>query len=215
MKLVLVRHGNTFGPGDPVVWTGASNDLPLVEKGLEQAHAVGEALARTGWNFQRLYTSGLTRCRTAANIIDEKLFITEREPLCIDDRLAELDLGSWTGLTNEEVAVAGGGEAQTAWNERSEWAAHVFGGTESQIREEVRSFVKDVQSEVEDDATVVVVSSNGRLRYFLGLIPGAFEAAVEAQTFKVKTGNMCLLEFVDGAWQCRVWNSLPQEFPTQ
>ena len=37
VELLLVRHGNTFGPGDAVTWVGAREDLPLVESGEAQA----------------------------------------------------------------------------------------------------------------------------------------------------------------------------------
>ena len=33
IELLLVRHGNTFAPGDRVVWVGKGQDLPLVESG--------------------------------------------------------------------------------------------------------------------------------------------------------------------------------------
>ena len=212
MKLVLVRHGNTFGPGDPVVWTGASNDLPLVEKGFEQAHAVGAALGAAEKPMQHLYSSGLLRCRTAADIIATYVRVSAGA-VQIDDRLAELDLGSWTGLTNEEVIAAGGEKEQTAWNERSEWPQGVFGGSEAAIKADVTAFARELKSSTKEDDLVVAVSSNGRIRYFLTLIPGAFEAAVAAGTFKVKTGNMCLLEYKEGEWSCHAWNVKPEEFP--
>lgn len=47
-KILLARHGNTFGPGDTPVWVGAKEDLPLVESGEAQARALGEALAAAG-----------------------------------------------------------------------------------------------------------------------------------------------------------------------
>ena len=46
MKVVLARHGNTFGPGDTPVWVGAREDYPLVEKGREQSTAIGTYLNR-------------------------------------------------------------------------------------------------------------------------------------------------------------------------
>ena len=48
MDILFARHGNTFGPGDKVVWVGRETDLPLVEKGLAQAEAAGQALVRAG-----------------------------------------------------------------------------------------------------------------------------------------------------------------------
>ncbi len=42
--LVIARHGNTFGPQDTPTRIRARTDLKLVEKGREQARALGEYL---------------------------------------------------------------------------------------------------------------------------------------------------------------------------
>ena len=44
MKLIIARHGNTFDPKDKVVWVGSRNDLPLVSKGVAQAHNLAKDL---------------------------------------------------------------------------------------------------------------------------------------------------------------------------
>ena len=44
IELLLVRHGNTFSPGDRVSWVGRGEDLPLVESGRAQASALGATL---------------------------------------------------------------------------------------------------------------------------------------------------------------------------
>ena len=46
MKLYLIRHGNTFAPGDKVTWVGSQNDLPLVESGIQQAQTLSSALQK-------------------------------------------------------------------------------------------------------------------------------------------------------------------------
>jgi len=39
MLLILARHGNTFEQGEKTYRVGNAQDLPLVEKGLDQAQA--------------------------------------------------------------------------------------------------------------------------------------------------------------------------------
>ena len=48
MRLILARHGNTFGPGDTPVWVGAREDLPLTDKGRVQSIQFGLALKEAG-----------------------------------------------------------------------------------------------------------------------------------------------------------------------
>ena len=68
MKLILVRHGNTFSKGDKVVWVGARSDMPLVEKGVEQAKAVGEALKASGLEPSVIFCGPLKRTTETAQV---------------------------------------------------------------------------------------------------------------------------------------------------
>src|SRR5258706_236449 len=45
IKLLIARHGNTFGPGDIVTRVGTT-DLPLVESGLQQGRNLGTYLQK-------------------------------------------------------------------------------------------------------------------------------------------------------------------------
>jgi len=71
MLLILARHGNTFGPDDTPVWVGANEDLPLVEKGLEQSRAMGEALRTLNQLPDRIIAGPLKRTRTGARLVGE------------------------------------------------------------------------------------------------------------------------------------------------
>ena len=68
-QLLFARHGNTFGPGDKVVWVGRETDLPLVDKGLEQAAAAADALKRKGLIPDAIYCASLQRTRRFATIV--------------------------------------------------------------------------------------------------------------------------------------------------
>ncbi len=59
--LLLARHGNTFAPGQKVVWVGARNDLSLVESGLAQAHVLAEALEKASVKPDAIYAATLKR----------------------------------------------------------------------------------------------------------------------------------------------------------
>lgn len=66
MRLILARHGNTFAPGDKVVWAGSTNDLALVETGLKQAHAAADYLIQEKIVPTAIYCSPLQRTKKFA-----------------------------------------------------------------------------------------------------------------------------------------------------
>jgi broad specificity phosphatase PhoE len=208
VKLLLVRHGNTFAPGDAVVWAGASNDVALVERGVQQAWELGRALKAEAGHITAMYSSPLQRCTQFAMEMIQEMECGKR--VVVDPRLNELELGEWTGLTNEEVERLPSGALQDGWNKRSEWPVGVFGSSEQVVKDEVKDFAAELLArKYASDEIVVAVTSNGRLRYFLDLIPGAFSEAVANGTFKVGTGNVCCLSYDQEShpgWRVSFWN---------
>ena len=43
IRLIVVRHGNTFNKGDVILRVGARTDLPLTAEGMRQCLDVGAA----------------------------------------------------------------------------------------------------------------------------------------------------------------------------
>ena len=67
MTIYLIRHGET-------VWNQkhlfqGSNDIPLNENGVAVAHATAAGMAAAGLNFDRIYSSPLSRAYETARII--------------------------------------------------------------------------------------------------------------------------------------------------
>ena len=60
-----------------------------------------------------------------------------------------------------------------------------------------------------EEDTVLVVASNGCLRYFLHLVPGAFEEKVAQRQLKIGTGHMCRFQYHEGKWALEYWNQAP------
>lgn len=210
-RLLLARHGNTFGPGDTPVMVGARSDLPLVERGEGQARALGEALRLAGVDPHRVYAGPLRRTADFARIA--LAAAGADRPVMLDERLREIDYGPWEGKTDAEVEAAHGGAVLVAWRERSEWpAAAGWSPDEASLQARVLAFAEEAVAGLPPEDTVLVVSSNGVLRYFLKLIPGAFAAAVAEGTAKVGTGKLCLLthDEADG-WSLVFWNRDPGE----
>lgn len=207
MRLILCRHGNTFGPGDKISWVGSQNDLPLVQQGIIQAQNVGTALSEI--RLSAIYFAPLQRTRQFAEIVAG---VSKQEaPLIEDLRLTELDYGLWSGLTDQEIADKFSETCLREWTERSIWPKECgWASNELSVSEEVRNFATEIGSTYDEDANVLVVTSNGKLRYFLKLIDGEFERRLRQRSFKVATGRVCILHFRQQKFQLSLWNEHPE-----
>ncbi len=208
--LILARHGNTFEADQKVVWVGARNDLPLAKKGMEQAEELADALLRHGIAISAVHCGPLKRTRDYAEIIRKKLKSNFEQ--AIDERLNELDYGSWSGLSDQEVILKFGQEMFDAWNKLGVWPADSdWGDSQETIIEQIRNFVQTVIEDLGSERNVLAITSNGRLKYFLKLIPGAFDQAAQKQTLKVGTGKVSVFHFdkMSGKFTCLAWNEIP------
>lgn len=211
MRVILSRHGNTFGPGDKVVMAGLKNDLPLVEKGGEQAETLADALLKEGVIPDVICCGELKRHKRYAQIVMEKLGIPG-EPI-IDARVNELDYGGWTGLSDNEIEAQFGTDARLAWQKKCVWPQgdSNWGSNPELISSDVKAFFKDLNKFCKDGQTALVVTSGGTLRFFLQVVDGAYEKAIDQGTLKVSTGNICKISVNENTPQIEYWNINPQE----
>ena len=207
MLLILARHGNTFAPGDTPVWVGAREDLALVEMGLDQSRAIGAALARASITPTRVLAGPLKRTRTGAKLAADQCGFTG--DIEIDERLREIDYGVWGGKSDAEIQARWGAEAIEAWRERSVapegagWAPTV-----AALQANARAVFNEAVSVQDQDAAVLIVTSNGVLRYFHALL--APEGAPGAA--KVKTGHMGAARVTLAGAALLCWNASPESF---
>ncbi len=94
-EVYLIRHGE-ITQSVPRRFVGQT-DLPLTDRGRAQMEAVAAFLQGRG--VGRLFCSPLSRCMEGARIVGAVLGL---EPEAVPD-LSEICLGSWEGLTVEEV----------------------------------------------------------------------------------------------------------------
>lgn len=93
--LLLARHGETDWNREGR-WQGHAN-VTLNDRGREQARELAQRLA--GESFDVIYASDLARAHETALIIAE----TRRMPVVTDAGLREIDVGSWSGLTPDQI----------------------------------------------------------------------------------------------------------------
>ncbi|MEU4837091.1 histidine phosphatase family protein [Nocardia testacea] len=96
MTVILLRHGvSTSNTGGTLA--GRSPGVELTDRGGEQARAVADRLA--GLPISRIVTSPLLRCQRTVSPLAAELGL---EPV-VDDRLAEVDYGEWTGRRIQDL----------------------------------------------------------------------------------------------------------------
>ncbi len=96
--LILLRHGETEWNLSGR-WQGQAADTALSPVGREQAHIVARRLQT--YPVQAIYSSDLKRAWDTACVVGDALGL---QPVA-DPGLRESDIGVWTGLTWEEIAV--------------------------------------------------------------------------------------------------------------
>ena len=205
MKVILARHGNTFGPVDTPVWVGAREDYPLVEKGREQSTAIGAYLNRQSIMPDRIISGPLVRTREGADLIAAEIGFSG--VIEIDERLKEIDYGSWGGKSDAEIEALYGADVIDDWRERTiipdgaDWSPDL-----ATLRQNAVSVMHEI-TEVPAE-TVLLITSNGTLRYFHGAI---YNGQDDAPSAKVKTGHICCADYVKGSYLPRFWNMKPDD----
>ena len=202
--LIIARHGNTFGPGDTPTRVGARTDLPLVEKGREQARALGLYLKAQTLVPETVYASPLLRTQETAQLALEacgaRVYVQTLE------FLREIDYGPDENKPEDEVIARIGAQAIKDWDENAVvpdgWIVHP-----EAIIESWHKFADQIRAH-DDNETILVVTSNGIAR-FAPHITGDFESFAANHTIKLSTGALAIFEYKDGAWVVREWGIKP------
>lgn len=199
VKVLLVRHGNTFAPGDKVVWVGARTDLPLVPSGIAQAETLAAKLKALNVTPDAVLAGPLQRTRQHAGI-------AMPHPIAdIRPGLREIDYGRWEAKSTEEIGELGGAAALADWDKKFIWPE---GPGWSPSKVEIDAAVRDILHGLTQPLTMIV-TSNGILRFFAQVAANAPPPGA----LKVGTGNACLMEKSAAGWMIRGWNLSPADLP--
>lgn len=202
--LMLVRHGNTFGPNDKVVWAGARTDLPLTQTGRQQAEHLGKFWEPTLFRPDRIMAGPLLRTRQHAAII-AGLINHPPQDIEISDALREIDYGTWEALSTEEIYALGGQAELAAWDAHADWPQSPdWSPARAVIDEKIGNLLNRLANDTSTNRAILV-TSNGILRFFAGFLtnpplPGEL---------KVRTGHYCQLVYKSGRWSQFGWDIPP------
>ncbi|WP_010184552.1 histidine phosphatase family protein [Sphingomonas sp. PAMC 26605] len=197
LSVTIVRHGDTFAPGDTPRRIGARTDLPLVASGREQAESLGRVLAGSGQVFDRALTAPLTRSReTLALILAAH---SAPPPVETADWLNEIDHGPDEDMPESAVIARIGADAIAAWDRD----AHAPDGWSVDADRRLAGWRALWAS---DAGNIVLVTSNGAARFALLSDPGLRAQAAALPTLKLRTGSFGTIVRADGCLRLRDWN---------
>lgn len=108
-RLFLIRHGEIIQHRDKIFL--GQTDVPLSERGREQAAKAAEILISHEISADRIYTSDLLRAAETAGVIRERLERNRKEKpkagpeirVIPEPRLREMSLGEWDGRFISEI----------------------------------------------------------------------------------------------------------------
>ncbi|MBP9674094.1 MAG: histidine phosphatase family protein [Bacteriovoracaceae bacterium] len=207
MNLWLTRHGNTFNPQDQVVRVGAKEDLPLTPQGFKQAEHLAQYFLQQKIIFSHCYTGPLKRAKNFGEHILKTMNYSL--PVQIDARLNELDYGDWGGLPDSEIQKRWPTDF-FAWEESSKWPVQgKWGEGEAEVRKRVHHFFLELKKKYNSQEHILVVSSNGLLRYFLTLVQGEFESRVRLKKLKMRTGAIGQIKVHQEIPHLTMWDFRP------
>lgn len=204
-RLLIARHGNTFGPGDIVRRVGTT-DLPLVESGLNQGKMLGSYLKENQLLPNAIFTSKLQR---AIQTAEQAQHIMQTNHLINTLSIFnEIDYGPDENQTEEQVINRLGVEALAAW----ETHAAVPNGWNLDPQEIIKNWQNFATQLAQDYSgkIILVVTSNGIAR-FAPYLTGNFAAFSAQHSIKIATGALCIFEHesLSKTWNCLRWNIRP------
>lgn len=165
VELYFSRHGETQANVEHRF--SGKLDTPLTANGQAQAHRIGEALLEELGPKPKLHfvSSPLHRARATMEIIRGVLELP-REGYAIDERITEIDLGSWDELTDAQARALDPAAFDTRMADK--WNVHVPGGGENykEVAARAQSWIADLSEDT------FAVSHGAFTRILRGLFAG-------------------------------------------
>jgi len=195
-QVIIVRHGQTQWNIRKI--RQGHLDSELTDKGVAQARALGQRLARE--SFTALYSSDLGRALHTARMIAA---VTGHE-IVTDERLRERHLGVFQGLSGDEIKDKHPEEYRL---HRTLGPQYVIPGGES-VRQQVARNV-DCLDEIalKHPGEKVVVVTHG------GVVSGMFRHALNIpldapRRFEFVNAGLNVFAYEDGHWILRTWGDV-------
>lgn len=188
MPVLLIRHGQSTANVANVI-VSHREDPPLTEKGQDEARLLARA-----WHdhpFAAIYSSPLLRTRQTA-----EAFVSRGLQVMVDNRLHEIGLGRWDGLTIDQIE-ADDGERYHQWKRNPELAPPEGGESLSAVHQRMMDFLNEVASRHGQELVLAVSHSDCLKAVMLGVLHTDWSSA---QWYHLGNISGMYLELREGHW---------------
>jgi broad specificity phosphatase PhoE len=191
LTLLLTRHGHT-DRSEPEQYLGQRVAAQLSERGRADAHRLALRLAAV--RLDRVISSPLQRA------VDTAAILAGATPVEVDARLAELDYGTWEGLTIDEIERRFPGEMERY---EADPASHEVGGAESgsEVAARLDDFIADLLGwwgGEGEDRTCLLIGHSSVNRILLTMLLGV-PLRDYRRRFRADWASLSVLRWVDAA----------------
>ena len=198
-NLILLRHGqsqwnleNRF-----TGWT----DVPLTEKGIEEAKYSGKLMLRNKIKIDLIFSSVLERANKTAEIAVKEMNLSQfwkNNQLIMerDKNLNERDYGELVGLNKEETAKKFGEKQVHIW--RRSYNINPPGGESLEdVVERVKPYFNEmIEPQIKNGKNVLIVAHGNSLR--ASMIQVGLYKAEEISNIEIPTGSPFIINFLKG-----------------
>lgn len=199
MRVVIVRHGNTFDKGESVRRVGLRSDLPLSSSGIVQVEKLAIDLKAKYDHFDSAFASELQRTQQTATAILNHY--PNAPQLQISAQLNEVDYGDDDGKPESEVVSRLGEDAIKAWDA----ANKVPQGWLIDPKKIIEGWQTLANQWIEQKyQSVLVVTSNGIAKFAMDLLGSNRPADLKA---KLKTAHYGEIQLIENQWRHISWGS--------
>lgn len=197
MRIYVIRHGQS--EANLVVAHAGWNDVPLTEKGIAQAKAVGERLK--GLHFDKVIASDTHRAQqTVQNALPGREYVT-------DPRLREICTGVLQGRRVVDCAQELGEPYERARTIRD---FTIYGGESLEMMQKrVSDFMDDMTKEPED-AQIAVFCHEGSVTCMLCHV---LECTLPRITALADNCSVSVFTYKKGNWIVNKWNETGSVIP--
>lgn len=163
-RIILWRHGQT-------AWNAQGRhqgqaDIPLDEAGEHQIRLAARVLADE-WQPTAIISSPLQRAYATAGALAELTGLA----VATDPRLMEINVGSWEGLTLDEIFAVEPPFKQ-AWADETDYRRSPEGETSAECGARVGEAIGEIEAAAGPDDTVVIASHGLAIRMGIGHLFG-------------------------------------------
>ena len=198
-KLVLLRHGQSQWNLENR-FTGWK-DVPLTEKGIEEAKNAGQLIKKNNIKFDKIFSSVLQRANKTAEIAMKEaemkhLFNNNQLNYTKDQSLNERDYGDLVGLNKAETADKFGKEQVHIWRRSYDISPPNGESLKDVVNRVSPYFESNISPLIVDEKNVLIAAHGNSLRAIM--IKVGLHKPEEISSIELPTGSPLCLDYDKG-----------------